>query len=111
MSEQQQHQATQHIVNARVIVEHMTELFKNKNDQEACIAMEALNLLPNLESNLSEKYSLGNPIFLPLIVNSSKLFKIEPCCFFEVVLSYSSTPAITSASKAASATDFVSGPI
>jgi len=58
MSEQQKHQATQHIANARVIVEHMTELFKNKNDQEACIAMEALNLLPNLESNLSESFEI-----------------------------------------------------
>ena len=37
MSEKQQQQAAQHILNAMVIVELMIDIFNNKDDQEACI--------------------------------------------------------------------------
>lgn len=58
MSDKQLHQAEQHIINATVIVEHMTELFKNKDEQDACIVIETLDVLPKLASNLSDSYSI-----------------------------------------------------
>jgi len=58
MSETKQQQAAQHILNATVIVEHIIELFKSKDEQDACIVMETLNILPQLESNLQESYSI-----------------------------------------------------
>ncbi len=56
MSEKQQ--AAQHILNAMVIVELMIDIFKNKDDQEACIVVETLDILPKLESNLEKSYAL-----------------------------------------------------
>ncbi len=59
MSEKQQQQAEHHLVKAMVIVEVMTELFKKTEDeQRACIVMEALDILPTLESNLSEAFGI-----------------------------------------------------
>ncbi len=59
MSDKQQQQAEHHLVKAIVIVEVMTELFKEtKNEQRACIVMEALDILPTLESNISEAFEI-----------------------------------------------------
>lgn len=60
MSEKQQQQAAQHILNAMVIIELMIDIFNNKDDQEACIIVETLDILPKLESNLEKSYALIN---------------------------------------------------
>ena len=61
MSEKQQQQVEQHILNALVITEHIIELFKNETEQRACIVMETLDILPKLESNLGEAFEIINP--------------------------------------------------
>ncbi len=59
MSEKQQQQAAQHILNAMVIVELMIDIFKETEDEKrACIVMEVIDILPKLESNLEKSYAL-----------------------------------------------------
>ena len=62
MSEKELQEAQHHLVKAMVIVEVMTELFKEtKEEQRACIVMEALDILPTLESNLSSAFEIMYP--------------------------------------------------
>jgi len=58
MSEKQQNQAEHLILKSMTITGHLVEIFKNRDDQEACILLEALEILPRLESNLSEAFEI-----------------------------------------------------
>ena len=60
MSEQQIHDVESHLLTSLVIVETMVELFKKEDEQRACIVMEALDILPQLESNIEKSYSILN---------------------------------------------------
>jgi len=58
MSEKQLQEAQHHILKSMTITGHIVEIFKNRDDQEACILLEALEALPRLESNLSEAFEI-----------------------------------------------------
>jgi len=61
MSEQQLQEAQQHVLNAMVITEHLVKIFKKPEDeQEACILMDALDILPTLKSNLGNAHEIIN---------------------------------------------------
>ena len=61
MSEAKLQQVENNILESLVIVEHLIQLFKNEDEQRACIVMEALDILPKLEHNLGESYGIMNP--------------------------------------------------
>ncbi len=58
MSDEQQNQAEYLMLKSITITEHIIEIFKNRDEQEACILSEALEALPRLESNLSEAFEI-----------------------------------------------------
>jgi len=58
MSEKQQQQVEYLIVKSMTITEHIIEIFKDNDDQEACILLETLEILPRLKSNLSEAFEI-----------------------------------------------------
>ena len=60
MSKDQLQEAETHLLTALVIVETMVALFKREDEQRARIVMDALNILPQLESNLEKSYSILN---------------------------------------------------
>ncbi len=61
MSEKEQNQVEHLMLKSITITEHIIEIFKNRDEQEACILLEALEALPRLKSNLSEAFEIMHP--------------------------------------------------
>jgi len=58
MSKTQLQEVDSQVLESLIIVEHLIQLFKSEDEQRACIVMEALDILPKLESNLQQSYEI-----------------------------------------------------